>query len=223
MTAWLFLILWIEQYAYMCDLKRTLDATVLNFFIFGEFMDNMVDRATVYWRCRLELGKRSRCYLWLFLINRSVHLVLPNILWAFQVLPKQAKAHLLLADSPRNRESSRGTEAAHGLPGIKGRDWRREREGKTISSIRFDEPEKSLYTPRGTVPVLHTKITGISAHTFVKVSKEKKGKVVDARCRDLTNVAVCEKGREDPGSVELCDWHEVGSSQCLYRWALMYS
>ena len=42
-----------------------------------------------------------------------------------------------------------------------------------------------------------------------KVAKEKKGKVVDARCRDLTNSAVCEKGRADPGSVELCDWHEV--------------
>lgn len=33
--------------------------------------------------------------------------------------------------------------------------------------------------------------------------------MVDARCRDLTNSAVCEKGRADPGSVELCDWHEV--------------
>lgn len=44
---------------------------------------------------------------------------------------------------------------------------------------------------------------------FIQVSKEKKGKVVDAQCRDLTNAAVCEKGRADPGSVELCDWHEV--------------
>lgn len=43
----------------------------------------------------------------------------------------------------------------------------------------------------------------------LKVAKEKKGKVVDAKCRDLTNSAVCEKGRKDPGSVELCDWHEV--------------
>lgn len=41
------------------------------------------------------------------------------------------------------------------------------------------------------------------------VSKEKKGKVVDARCRDITNAAVCEKNRADPGSVEVCDWHEV--------------
>jgi len=31
---------------------------------------------------------------------------------------------------------------------------------------------------------------------------------VDARCRDLTNSATCEKGRADPGSVDLCDWHE---------------
>ena len=46
-------------------------------------------------------------------------------------------------------------------------------------------------------------------HSTWKVAKEKKGKVVDARCRDLTNSAVCEKGRADPGSVELCDWHEV--------------
>ena len=32
---------------------------------------------------------------------------------------------------------------------------------------------------------------------------------MDARCRDLTNAAVCEKGRQDPDSVDLCDWHEV--------------
>jgi DNA excision repair protein ERCC-2 len=41
------------------------------------------------------------------------------------------------------------------------------------------------------------------------VAKEKKGKVVDARCRDLTSTSACEKGRADPGSVPLCDWHEV--------------
>ena len=41
------------------------------------------------------------------------------------------------------------------------------------------------------------------------VSKEKKGKVVDSRCRDLTSAFNCEKGRQDPGSVPLCSWHEV--------------
>ena len=44
-----------------------------------------------------------------------------------------------------------------------------------------------------------------------KVSKEKKGKVVDARCRDLTNTAVVNKARADPGSVEVCNFHEVRS------------
>lgn len=32
---------------------------------------------------------------------------------------------------------------------------------------------------------------------------------MDARCRDLTNSAVVQKGRDNPGSVDLCDWHEV--------------
>jgi DNA excision repair protein ERCC-2 len=41
-----------------------------------------------------------------------------------------------------------------------------------------------------------------------EVSKEKKGKVVDARCRDLTNTAVVTKARDEPGSVETCDFHE---------------
>ncbi|GAA96772.1 uncharacterized protein L969DRAFT_97120 [Mixia osmundae IAM 14324] len=40
------------------------------------------------------------------------------------------------------------------------------------------------------------------------ISREKKGKVADAKCRDLTSAWVCEKGRADPGSVELCEFHE---------------
>ena len=42
-----------------------------------------------------------------------------------------------------------------------------------------------------------------------EVSKEKKGTVVDARCRDLTCASAVEKGRANPGSVPLCDFHEV--------------
>lgn len=49
----------------------------------------------------------------------------------------------------------------------------------------------------------------ISLQNPFQVSKEKKGRVIDARCRDLTNSAVCEKGRKNPGSVPLCQWHEV--------------
>jgi hypothetical protein len=43
----------------------------------------------------------------------------------------------------------------------------------------------------------------------LQVSKEKKGKVVDSRCRDLTSAFACEKGRAEPGSVPLCSFHEV--------------
>jgi len=60
---------------------------------------------------------------------------------------------------------------------------------------------RPLFYQETPVPQLNTLST--------QVSKEKKGKVVDARCRDLTNSAVCEKGRANPGSVDLCDWHEV--------------
>jgi hypothetical protein len=52
-----------------------------------------------------------------------------------------------------------------------------------------------------------------------EVSREKKGKTVDARCRDLTSAAACEKGRADPGSTPLCDFHEVwtaSASDCLF-------
>ena len=43
----------------------------------------------------------------------------------------------------------------------------------------------------------------------VQISKEKKGKVIDSRCRDLTSAFACEKGRANPGSVPLCSFHEV--------------
>lgn len=45
-----------------------------------------------------------------------------------------------------------------------------------------------------------------------EVGRERKGKVVDARCRDMTSAWACQKGREDPGSVELCSFHEVSSN-----------
>ncbi len=42
------------------------------------------------------------------------------------------------------------------------------------------------------------------------VSRERRGNVVDARCRDMTSAWACSKGREDPegSGVELCDFHE---------------
>lgn len=40
------------------------------------------------------------------------------------------------------------------------------------------------------------------------ISKERKGKSVDARCRDLTSTHAVEKGRADPSSHDLCSFHE---------------
>ncbi|KAG8725461.1 hypothetical protein FRC09_019189, partial [Ceratobasidium sp. 395] len=41
-----------------------------------------------------------------------------------------------------------------------------------------------------------------------EVSKEKKGKVVDARCRDLTSPGAHERAQADPENNAVCAWHE---------------
>ena len=64
-----------------------------------------------------------------------------------------------------------------------------------------------MHTPRCMAEVSH--ITRPQPLSVSQVSKEKKGVVVDARCRDLTNATVVQKGRDNPGSVDLCNWHEV--------------
>ena len=56
----------------------------------------------------------------------------------------------------------------------------------------------------------------------LKVSKEKKGKVVDARCRDLTNAAAVNKAKAEPGSVEVCNFHEVGISLVAFHLAIIH-
>ncbi|GAA6026495.1 hypothetical protein JCM8202_002913 [Rhodotorula sphaerocarpa] len=40
------------------------------------------------------------------------------------------------------------------------------------------------------------------------VRHEKKGKAVDARCRDMTSAVAKQRHEQDPGSVELCSFHE---------------
>ena len=63
-----------------------------------------------------------------------------------------------------------------------------------------------MHTPGGKSALL---VICAIHNLHLKVSKEKKGKVVDARCRDLTNTSVVNKARADPGSVEVCNFHEV--------------
>lgn len=40
------------------------------------------------------------------------------------------------------------------------------------------------------------------------ISQERRGKAVDARCRDLTSAHAVQRGRDDPSSHELCSYHE---------------
>ncbi|KIK57838.1 hypothetical protein GYMLUDRAFT_262992 [Collybiopsis luxurians FD-317 M1] len=146
-----------EQYAYMCDLKRTLDATG---------------------HCVLEMPSgtgKTVSLLSLIVSYQQFYPTRRKLIYCSRTVPEIEKALAELKRLMAYRISCAETE---------------------------EEKEKERnFTGLGL-----TSRKNLCIHP--EVSKEKKGKVVDARCRDLTNAAVCEKGRADPGSVELCDWHE---------------
>ncbi|KIJ17404.1 hypothetical protein PAXINDRAFT_131186 [Paxillus involutus ATCC 200175] len=146
-----------EQYAYMCDLKRTLDATghcVLEMPSGTGKTVSLLSLIVSYQQFYPTKRKLIYC-------SRTV----PEIEKALAELKRLIKYRVSSAETPEQREKE---ESFMGL-------------GLTSRKNLCIHPE---------------------------VSKEKKGKVVDARCRDLTSSVACEKGRADPGSVELCDWHE---------------
>ncbi|KIM87071.1 hypothetical protein PILCRDRAFT_815531 [Piloderma croceum F 1598] len=146
-----------EQYAYMCDLKRTLDATG---------------------HCVLEMPSgtgKTVSLLSLIVSYQQFHPTHRKLIYCSRTVPEIEKALTELKRLMEYRISCADT---------------------------VEEKEKeSNFMGLGL-----TSRKNLCIHP--EVSKEKKGKVVDARCRDLTNAAVCEKGRQDPGSVDLCDWHE---------------
>ncbi|EIW85193.1 DNA repair helicase [Coniophora puteana RWD-64-598 SS2] len=146
-----------EQYAYMCDLKRTLDATG---------------------HCVLEMPSGTGKTVSLLSLIVSYQQFYPNkrkLIYCSRTVPEIEKA---LAELKRLMEY-------------------RIKCAETTEQKEKEENFRGLGL---------TSRKNLCIHP--EVAKEKKGKVVDARCRDLTNSAVCAKGREDPGSVELCEWHE---------------
>ncbi|TFK76448.1 DNA repair helicase [Pluteus cervinus] len=146
-----------EQYSYMCDLKRTLDATG---------------------HCVLEMPSGTGKTVSLLSLIVSYQQFHPNhrkLVYCSRTVPEIEKA---LAELKRLMEYR--TEHA--------------------------ETEEDRQKEKNFMGLGLTSRKNLCIHP--EVSKEKKGKVVDARCRDLTNSVVCAKGREDPGSVDLCDWHE---------------
>ncbi|PIL23967.1 hypothetical protein GSI_13718 [Ganoderma sinense ZZ0214-1] len=146
-----------EQYAYMCDLKRTLDATG---------------------HCVLEMPSgtgKTVSLLSLIVSYQQFYPTKRKLIYCSRTVPEIEKA---LSELKRLM------------------DYRKE----CSETDEEREKEQNFYG------IGVTSRKNLCIHP--EVSKEKKGKVVDARCRDLTNSAVCTKGRENPGSVELCDWHE---------------
>ncbi|KAH9842768.1 uncharacterized protein C8Q71DRAFT_698946 [Rhodofomes roseus] len=146
-----------EQYAYMCDLKRTLDAQG---------------------HCVLEMPSgtgKTVSLLSLIVSYQQFYPAKRKLIYCSRTVPEIEKALEELKRLMAYRLSCAETE---------------------------DEKEKE----RSFYGIGLTSRKNLCIHP--EVSKEKKGRVVDARCRDLTNSAVCEKGRQNPGSVELCDWHE---------------
>lgn len=83
---------------------------------------------------------------------------------------------------------------------------------------RYNDPgsnppcQRDTPLPKGQGEQEDTLALGLSSRKNLcvhpSVGRERKGKTVDARCRDMTNAWVCERGRKEPGSVELCSFHE---------------
>ncbi|KAJ7046773.1 hypothetical protein C8F04DRAFT_1061698 [Mycena alexandri] len=146
-----------EQYAYMCDLKRTLDAAG---------------------HCVLEMPSgtgKTVSLLSLIVSYQQFYPTRRKLIYCSRTVPEIEKALAELKRLVAYRVECAETEEA------------KEKE-RTFMGLGLTSRKNLCIHP--------------------EVAKEKKGKVVDARCRDLTNAVACEKGRADPGSVPLCDWHE---------------
>ncbi|KAF9653113.1 transcription factor TFIIH complex subunit Rad15 [Thelephora ganbajun] len=146
-----------EQYAYMCDLKRTLDATG---------------------HCVLEMPSGTGKTVSLLSLIVSYQQFFPTkrkLVYCSRTVPEIEKALSELRRLMEYRIEAAETEE--------------------------DKRKEHNFTGLGL-----TSRKNLCIHP--DVSKEKKGVVVDARCRDLTNAAVVQKGRDNPGSIDLCDWHE---------------
>ncbi|KAG2020289.1 transcription factor TFIIH complex subunit Rad15, variant 3 [Coprinopsis cinerea AmutBmut pab1-1] len=146
-----------EQYAYMCDLKRTLDATG---------------------HCVLEMPSGTGKTVSLLSLIVSYQQFFPTrrkLVYCSRTVPEIEKALTEL---------------------------------KRLMKYRIDyaETEEEKEKERNFMGLGLTSRKNLCINP--DVAREKKGTVVDARCRDLTNTAVCEKNRENPGSVPVCDWHE---------------
>ncbi|KAL5529015.1 RAD15 [Sanghuangporus baumii] len=146
-----------EQYQYMCDLKRTLDAQG---------------------HCVLEMPSgtgKTVSLLSLIVSYQQFYPTKRKLIYCSRTVPEIEKALAELKRLLDYRAQHAETEEE--------REKERRFTGLGLTS------RKNL--------CLHP-----------EVSKERKGVVVDARCRDLTSSAAMEKARNNPGSVPTCSFHD---------------
>ncbi|PWN51957.1 putative RAD3-DNA helicase/ATPase [Violaceomyces palustris] len=168
-----------EQYAYMTDLKRTLDANG---------------------HCVLEMPSgtgKTVSLLSLIVSYQKFHPAARKLIYCSRTVPEIEKA---LAELKRLMEY----RAKYNVP-------EGEEQGEeTAVTEASGSDQKGKARSRGQMEEILA--LGLSSRKNLcihpDVSRERKGKVVDARCRDMTSAWACEKGRQDPGSVELCSFHE---------------
>lgn len=81
-----------------------------------------------------------------------------------------------------------------------------------MQNAKMEDGEVKLPLPKGQGQPEDILALGLSSRKNLcvhpSVGRERRGNVVDARCRDMTSAWACEKGRAEPGSVELCSFHE---------------
>lgn len=168
-----------EQYAYMTDLKRTLDANG---------------------HCVLEMPSgtgKTVSLLSLIVSYQLFHPAKRKLIYCSRTVPEIEKA---LAELKRLMEYRARYNTGH----------QDSEESLKPESDTDDIEMKGKGKAGGRMEDILA--LGLSSRKNLcihpDVSRERKGKVVDARCRDMTSSWACEKGRQDPGSVELCDFHE---------------
>ncbi|KAL5511873.1 RAD3 [Sanghuangporus vaninii] len=146
-----------EQYQYMCDLKRTLDAQG---------------------HCVLEMPSgtgKTVSLLSLIVSYQQFYPTKRKLIYCSRTVPEIEKALAELKRLLDYRAQHAETEEE------------REKE-KRFTGLGLTSRKNLCLHP--------------------EVSKERKGIVVDARCRDLTSSATMEKARNNPGSVPTCSFHD---------------
>jgi Rad3-related DNA helicase len=135
----------------MCDLKRTLDATVR---VFTRQLASFAEIWPLQGHCVLEMPSgtgKTVSLLSLIVSYQQVcihsHIFVLRLHVSPKVLSSQTEADLLLTYSPRNRKGTRRAEAAHGVSYLSRRDPRREGQGRSVHRLGTHQSQELVHPP----------------------------------------------------------------------------